>query len=176
MKDDSNYSDVYDFLNESEILSILERDKWELELERRIDSMVKGGNVKGKVARDEFNQIAKKYYEFANDLVEQGKYYEAVDLYSRSIQISRRYLRRKAQDAIFNRAITVAMMGFPILALQDLRTILRCKPAKADLFYVMGQIYESLDKKWLAKRMYEKSLSIDPNYWRAKNSLERRDS
>ncbi len=176
MNDDNNSSDLYDYLSVSEVSRIIERDKAELELEMRMDRIERDKKKISKEMRMEISSISKKYYQIANELVENGDYYEAVEFYSKSINISRRYLRRKAQDSYFNRAITVALMGFPALALQDLRSILNCKPVKADLFYVMGQIYESIDKNWLAKKMYEKSLRIDPTYWRAKNSLERRDS
>jgi tetratricopeptide (TPR) repeat protein len=175
MNDDNNSSDLYDYLSVSEVSKIIERDRMEIELERRLDEIERDRRRKTKKTLEEIASISRKYFLIANELVENGNYYEAVELYSRSIQISKRYLRRKAQDSIFNRAITVSLMGFPALALQDLRTITKCKPIKADVFYVMGQIYESLDKKWLAKKMYEKSLSIDPTYWRAKNSLNRRD-
>ncbi|MGC8655549.1 MAG: tetratricopeptide repeat protein [Thermoplasmata archaeon] len=176
MNDDNNSSDLYDYLSVSEVSKIIERDRMEIELERKLDEIEKEKNKRTGEIRQEIASISRKYYQIANELVEDGNYYEAVDLYSKSIQISKRYLRRKAQNSIFNRAITIALMGFPALALQDLRSIAKCKPVKADVFYVMGQIYESLDKKWLARRMYEKSLRIDPSYWRAKNSLERRDS
>lgn len=177
MNDDSrNFSDIYDYLSISEASKIIERDKNEIDLESNLDRIIKNGPIRDKKSKAEIELISRKYYKMANDLVEDGNYYEALELYSRSIQISKRYLRKKAQDSIFNRALTMALMGFPVLALQDLRSIERTKPVKADIFYVKGQIYESMGKSTLAKKMYKKSLAIDPSYSRAKNSLERRDS
>ncbi len=153
---------------------VLDRDKQEIEIEKQIDELRTSlsGPGKKKERAEATKNISRKYYELANGLVEDALYSEAVDLYSKSITILKKEGNKKAVDSYFNRAITLAMMGYPKMAMDDLRLISKVSPPKADIYFVKGQIFESLGKEKLAERMYKKSLDIDPSFYRAAHSLE----
>jgi tetratricopeptide (TPR) repeat protein len=161
-------------LNPERMERVLERDKQEIEVEKQIESVRTRLNAQeDRRKRSEvIRKISRKYYELANAMVEDAFYSEAVDLYSKSIAIMKKESNRKAVDSYFNRAITLAMLGYPKMALDDLRTISNAKPEKADVYFVKGQIFESLGREKLAEKMYNKSLSIDPSFYRAAHSLE----
>ncbi|MEM0128081.1 MAG: hypothetical protein QXO03_03220 [Thermoplasmatales archaeon] len=164
-------------LNPERLEKVLERDREELELEKITDEILGSGRKQGNSSKKERKEMAKKisrkYYEIGNKLVEDAQYSEAVDIYTKSINILKRVNNRKAVDSYFNRAITLAMMGYPKMALDDLNVITRTGTPKADIFFVKGQIFESAGKYKLAERMYEKCLTIDPDFHRASYSLER---
>ncbi|MEM3534049.1 MAG: hypothetical protein QXH31_01240 [Thermoplasmatales archaeon] len=163
-------------LNPERLEKVLERDREEVELEKMIDEILKEKEFKGfvtKEIREKARKISRKYYEIGNKLVEDAQYPEAIDIYTKSINILRRINKRKAVDSYFNRAITLAMMGYPKMALDDLNEIAKAGTPKPDIFYVKGQIFESAGRYKLAERMYERCLKIDPEYRRASYSLER---
>ncbi len=160
-------------INVERMERIIQRDREELELERRIDNLaglVRGKNRRGMLL-EEVKKISKKFYDIANGMVEDQQYSESVELYSKSISILKTFMKRKAVDSYFNRAITLAMLGYPNMAMDDLNAIEKKKPPKPDVFFVKGQIYESLGKRKMAIRMYEKCLGINPQFYRAQNSL-----
>jgi tetratricopeptide (TPR) repeat protein len=171
---DEDFSNIVRSLDLEMLERMEERDRTELELEKSLEKLTMERNdKKGKAGRkEEARGISRKYYEIANGLVEDAKYAEAIDLYSKAIQIMRKYTRRIDGDSYFNRAITFAMLGYPEMAMKDLHVVENLKPKKADVYFVKGQIYESTGKRKIALRMYRKSLEIDPNFWRAKNSIE----
>ncbi len=152
----------------------LERDRQEIEIEKEMERLKMDAHFRKnrKERADLIRKISRKYYELANGMVEEALYSEAVDLYSKSISILRKIGNRKAVDSYFNRAITLAMLGYPKMALDDLRVVTRTKPVKADVFFVKGQIFESIGKEKLAERMYKKCLEVDPEFYRAARSLE----
>lgn len=160
-------------INPERMERILDRDKQEIEVEMEIDKLsresVSAGNRKDRAQA--VRRISRKYYEIANGMVEDAMYSEAIELYSKSIAILKKGGNRRAVDSYFNRAITLAMMGYPKMALDDLKIVSRAKPQKADVYFVKGQIFESLGREKLAERMYMKSLDIDPNFYRAAHSL-----
>ncbi|MGC8644731.1 MAG: tetratricopeptide repeat protein [Thermoplasmata archaeon] len=155
----------------------LERDREEIELERLIEKITREDSLTGAIPkrerRDIARKISRKYYELGNKLVEDAQYPEAVDIYTKSISILKKVVKRKAVDSYFNRAITLAMMGYPKMALDDLNAISRSSEPKADIFFVKGQIFESAGRYKLAERMYNRCLEIDPQFQRASYSLER---
>lgn len=171
---DSNHQTLATAVNPERMERALERDKQEIEIEKEIERLRVNLSAAGKrVERIEvIKKISRKYYELANGMVEDALYSEAIDLYSKSISVLRKGENRKAVDSYFNRAITLAMMGYPKMAMDDLRTISNIRPQKADVYFVKGQIFESLGKQKLAERMYKKSLDIDPGFYRAAHSLE----
>lgn len=161
-------------INAEKMERILQRDKDEQDIEIRMDSLStfqKSGKDK-KAFDEEIRKISRKYYDIANVMVEDQQYSEAVELYSKSISILKKFAERKAVDSYFNRAITLAMLGYPNMAMDDLRAIENSKPPKPDIFFVKGQIFESMGKKKMAVRMYEKCLSVDPAFYRATDSLK----
>jgi|GEM_PF-906009 tetratricopeptide (TPR) repeat protein len=155
----------------------LERDREEIELERETEKILKREgspkDISDKERRDAARRISRKYYELGNRLVEDAQYPEAVDIYTKSISILKKVTKRKAVDSYFNRAITLAMMGYPKMALDDLNAISKSGKPKADIFFVKGQIFEGAGRLKLAERMYLKCLEIDPEFHRASYSLER---
>ncbi|MGC8562064.1 MAG: tetratricopeptide repeat protein [Thermoplasmata archaeon] len=170
---DLDQSPIGTAINPERMERILERDKQEIEVERQIEELGKDAfSPENKKERmEKVRRISRKYYEIANGMVEDALYSEAIELYSKSIAILRKTGNRRAVDSYFNRAITLAMMGYPKMALDDLKIISRAKPPKADVYFVKGQIFESLGREKLAERMYRKSLEIDPNFYRAARSL-----
>ncbi len=174
-EDKRNSQFLENYLSYSELEKLQERDMKELELETQLEKIILGGNLRTESSKESIAEISRAYYKLGNELVEIGEYPEAVEFFTRSVQLSQRFLRKKAPDAIYNRAITMALLGYPIVALRDLQSIERMRPLKPDVFYVKGQIYESIGRKGMARKMYNKSLQIDPNYWRAQSSLQRRD-
>ena len=171
---DSEHQTLATALNPEGMESALERDRQEMELEKQIEGIRTHLRVskKKKERAEVVGNISRKYYELANGMVEDALYSEAVDLYSKSIAILKKEVNKKAVDSYFNRAITLAMMGYPKMALDDLRTITKVKPEKADVYFVKGQIFESLGREKLAEKMYKRSLDIDPSFYRAVHSLE----
>lgn len=170
---DSDQTRLATAVNPEALERVLQRDREELEIERQIDTLREISSSREKKDRiDLTKRISRKYYELANSLVEDAQYSEAIDLYSKSISFLRKLNKRKAVDSYFNRAITLAMMGYPKLALDDLKLITDTNHPKADVFFVKGQIFESLGKSKLAERMYKRCLEIDPSFYRASNSLE----
>jgi tetratricopeptide (TPR) repeat protein len=161
-------------LNQEKMERVLRRDREELELERQIEKLGnKTSSPKKRKERVELiKKISRKYYEIANDMVEDAQYSEAIDLYSKSISIMRKVGNVKPADSYFNRAITLAMMGYPRMALDDLNKIVKANPPKADVYFVKGQIFQSMGKDRLAEREYRKCLKIDPEFYRASRSLE----
>lgn len=153
---------------------VLDRDKQEIEIEKQIERLRTSLSAPGKKKEraEAAKNISRKYYELANGMVEDALYSEAVDLYSKSIAVLKKDGNKKAVDSYFNRAITLAMMGYPKMALDDLKLISKVSPPKADICFVKGQIFESLGREKLAERMYKKSLDIDPCFYRAAHSLE----
>ncbi len=173
MKDGEN-STLAMAVNAEKMERVLDRDRLEIEVEKQIDMLrTQFSSPESKKVRAEaIRNISRRYYEIANGMVEDSLYSEAIDLYSKSIAMLRKAGNKKAVDSYFNRAITLAMMGFPKMALDDLRVISRLIPEKADVYFVKGQIFESLGKEKLAERMYKKSLDIDPTFYRAAHSLD----
>jgi tetratricopeptide (TPR) repeat protein len=153
---------------------VLLRDKEELEIEMQIEKLGnKPSSPRKRRERVELiKKISRKYYEIANGMVEDAQYSEAIDLYSKSIAMMRKIRNIKAADSYFNRAITLAMMGYPRMALDDLNKIVKIDPPKADVYFVKGQIFQSMGKDRLAEREYRKCLEIDPEFYRASKSLE----
>ncbi|MEM0134487.1 MAG: hypothetical protein QXU18_04575 [Thermoplasmatales archaeon] len=171
---DSDQSPLGTAINPERMERTLERDQQEIELEKQIEELNENTQYpkKREETKEMVKKISRKYYEIANGMVEDALYSEAIDLYSKSISILRKYGKGRAVDSYFNRAITLAMMGYPKMALDDLKVISKIKPPKADVYFVKGQIFESLGRGKLAERMYRKSLDIDPTFYRAAHSLE----
>ncbi|MCL6002089.1 MAG: hypothetical protein M0Z77_05895 [Thermoplasmatales archaeon] len=171
---DSDRSTLATAVSPERMERVLERDKQEIEIEIQIEQLINSMRSEKKIKEraESIKKISRKYYEMANGMVEDALYSEAIDLYTKSISILRKLGNKKAVDSYFNRAITLAMMGFPKMALDDLKLVSKSKPPKADVYFVKGQIFESIGKVKLAERMYNKSLDIDPSFYRAAHSLE----
>lgn len=169
MKDD-DFTSIMRSFDVERLNKIRERDDEELNLEKGLERLTTVTNDKdSRIERiEEAKRISRGYYKLGNDLVEESKYSEAIELYTKSIEVLRKHVRRIAVDSYFNRAITYAMLGYPQAALGDMKLIVSRKPDKPDVYFVLGQIYESINKRKLAERMYKKSLEIDPNYSRSK--------
>jgi tetratricopeptide (TPR) repeat protein len=58
-------------------------------------------------------------------------------------------------------------------AIKEFEKVTKLDPSNADAYYNLGLCYESLNELSLAREMYERVLSIDPNYKLAKEHLER---
>ncbi|OGS22676.1 MAG: hypothetical protein A2252_03610 [Elusimicrobia bacterium RIFOXYA2_FULL_39_19] len=58
-------------------------------------------------------------------------------------------------------------------AIDEFRKAVKINPVKAEIYYNLGLVYESKNIVSEAKEMYEKALSIEPNYKLAKEHLER---
>ncbi len=172
MIDDDDVPEIIRGLNFQSLKSVLERDRDEMELEKTIENtIISRRSMDTKYFRQIMDGVVKKYYQMGNELVDENEYVKALDMYTKSIKISRRYLRKTAVDSYFNRAITFVILGYPKLALSDIVRIEKIPPVKPDIFYLKGEIYEFMGRYKMAKKMYMKSYLIDPSYDRVKNKI-----
>jgi len=174
MIDDDDIPEIIRGLNYQTLKAIEDCDLEEISIERTIDELLKNRKRIGNAYfKDNMEKISRKYYQMGNDLVDENEYMRALDMYTKSIKISKRYLGRLAVDSYFNRAITFVILGYPKLGLMDLIRIEKKPPIKPDIFYLKGEIYEFMGKYKMAQKMYMKSYLIDPNYEKAKNKLNK---
>jgi len=113
------------------------------------------------------NPQAKALYDEAGKLFDQEKFNDAVELYTKAIEIDPEY-----SSAYFNRALTYTELGEYEKALRDIDIVLKFEPNAFDAYYLMGRIAELQHDYEGAKEWFEKALSINPNYAPAKTSLE----
>jgi len=58
-------------------------------------------------------------------------------------------------------------------AIKEFEKIIKLDPQNVDAYYNLGLCYESLNEFDLARQMYQRVLSIDPNYKLAKEHLDK---
>lgn len=58
-------------------------------------------------------------------------------------------------------------------AIDEFRKVLEINPGNAEAYYNLGLIYENRNRPDDAKEMYEKALSIDPDYRLAREHLNK---
>jgi len=117
---------------------------------------------------DTKNPQAKELYTKAGELFEESKFPEAIDLYTQAIKLDPLY-----SSAYFNRGLSYALLSKYDNARNDIERVLELEPDSYDAPYVMGLINEYEGNLEEAKKWYEKSLSIKPDYIQAKTRLER---
>ena len=110
---------------------------------------------------------AKEFYTKAGRAFEENKFEEAVDMYSKAIEIEDGYA-----SAYFNRALSFAILNKYAEATRDAEKVLDIEPESYDAPYVMGIIAEYQHDYNGAKEWYEKALSRNPNYEQASARLE----
>ncbi|MEM3781913.1 MAG: AAA family ATPase [Candidatus Micrarchaeaceae archaeon] len=116
---------------------------------------------------DTMNAQAKEAYNKAGRFFEENRFEEAIDLYSQAIKLDPIY-----SSAYFNRALSYAMVSRYDNARLDAERVMELEPDSFDAPYVMGLINEYEGKIEDARKWYEKSLNINPNYQPAKVRLE----
>lgn len=139
--------------------------------------------ILGNIYEENQEPIAKKYYE--NAVNSDGEniialhslaFYaqnnddipKAIELYDRIIGITPDY-----QDAHLNRAIILMQIDSFEQALAGFEQFSQALPESAIPHYYQGYIHELAQKADLARSKYEKAISLDPNYQKAKDGLGR---
>ena len=110
---------------------------------------------------------AKDVYTKAGAAFEENKFEEAIDFYSKAIEIDPKY-----SSAYFNRALSYAILNKYGEAERDAETVMDIEPDSYDAPYVMGIVAEYQQDYQGAKEWYEKSLQKNPKYEQAKARLE----
>jgi SpoVK/Ycf46/Vps4 family AAA+-type ATPase len=113
----------------------------------------------------------KEFWRHGNSLFEESKFEEAIEQYTRAIELDGEYA-----DAYFNRALNETMLHRYSEAKQDLQKVMELQPSSPDAPLLMGDISETNDDLISARFWYEKSLSLKPDYSEAKSRLEKIDA
>ena len=98
-------------------------------------------------------------------LANQGKYQEAGKYVLQALKLNPKHLQARLTYA------AVALLTKPAHARQVLQDILRDVPNQAEAAFVMGLTYERENDRENAIRWYQKALSFDPNYKKAREKL-----
>ncbi len=113
------------------------------------------------------NPEAKEYYTKAGTAFEENKFEEAIDLYTKAIDIDPNYA-----SAYFNRALSYAILNRYQEAERDAEAVMDIEPDSHDAPYVMGIVAEYQHDYQGAREWYEKALNKSPNYEQAKARLD----
>ena len=118
--------------------------------------------------KDTKNPQAKELYKRAGVLFEENKFDEAIEFYTKAIEVDPGY-----SSAYFNRALSYAIINRYEDATRDAEKVMDIEPDSFDAPYVMGIIAEYQKDYEGAKEWYQKVLSKNPNYEQAKARLEK---
>ncbi len=110
---------------------------------------------------------AKEVYTKAGAAFEENKFEEAIDFYSKAIELDPKY-----SSAYFNRALSYAILNKYEEAERDAETVMDIEPDSYDAPYVMGIVAEYQQDFQGAKEWYERSLAKNSKYEQAKARLE----
>ncbi|MEW6086849.1 MAG: tetratricopeptide repeat protein [bacterium] len=78
----------------------------------------------------------------------------------------------KARDALFEKAFDYQADGQYDKAIEELNKVLHIDPNYVEAYYLMGNIYNLMEKNDKAISFYEKVLKIDPMYSKARYMLD----
>ena len=132
------------------------------------DEDLSGYNYYLELTQDENNNSAKalEYYKQANDLADQKKYVEAIECYTKAIDLVNTFF-----EAIDNRAFCKMDLGQWQEAIQDFELSLSVKPNSILAEFSIGECYMRLGLNEAARTQFEKVLIIDPQHPAAKDFL-----
>ena len=117
------------------------------------------------------NPEAKEHWKKGNALFEANSFDEAVEEFSKAIEIDVGYA-----DAYFNRALANRVNRKFDEAKRDLEKVMELQPEIADAPLLYGDILESNNELNDALEWYKKALSINPGYNEAKSRIEHIES
>jgi len=103
--------------------------------------------------------IANNYYKAGFALTDQKKLYEAIDSYSKAIDLFPQFF-----EAIDNRAFCKMDLGLWADAIEDFKISLQQNPKSLLAEFSIGECYFKMGDYENAKRQFEIAHSIDPNH------------
>ncbi|HRE58343.1 MAG TPA: hypothetical protein PLW09_11030 [Candidatus Kapabacteria bacterium] len=112
--------------------------------------------------------IANSYYKAGLTLTDQNKHYEAIDSYSKAIDLFPQFF-----EAIDNRAFCKMDLGLWADAIEDFKLSLQRNPNSLLAEFSIGECYFKMSDYENAKRQFEIAHSIDPNHQAPKQFLDK---
>ena len=103
-----------------------------------------------------------------------GKREEAETEYKKAVQAYKKYFQQDREDAEAHYALgqTYANLGQYSDAIREYREATRLKDDDPDIYYDLGVAYTKLAQYDAAAKAFSKCLEIDPDYYRAQDSLD----
>jgi tetratricopeptide (TPR) repeat protein len=102
--------------------------------------------------------IANEYFQTAYHLTDEGKHMEAIDSYSKAIDLIPQFY-----EAIDNRAFCKMDLGLWTEAIEDFKLSLEQHPASVLAEFSIGECYFKMAQYLKAKEQFERALQIDPH-------------
>lgn len=112
--------------------------------------------------------IANAYYQAALRLTDEQKHYEAIDFYSKAIDLVPNFF-----EAIDNQAFCKMDLGLWEEAINDFQESLEVNPKSLLAEFSIGECYLKLDNYQKAKEQFEKAIAIDPTHQAPKDFLKK---
>ena len=103
--------------------------------------------------------IANNYYKAGLKLTDEKKHYEAIDSYSRAVDLFPQFF-----EALDNRAFCKMDLGLWADAIEDFKLSLQQNPNTLIAEFSIGECYFKLGEYQNAKRQFEIAHNIDPNH------------
>lgn len=112
--------------------------------------------------------IANEYYQSGLRLVDEKKHHEAIDSYSKAIDLVPNFF-----EAIDNRAFCKMDLGLWEEAIDDFQESLQANPTSFVAEFSIGECYLKLGNYQKAKEQFEKAIAIDPTHQVPKDFLKK---
>ena len=112
--------------------------------------------------------IANSYYKAGLKLTDEKKHYEAIDSYTKAIDLFPQFF-----EAIDNRAFCKMDLGLWPDAIEDFKISLQQNPNSLLAEFSIGECYFKMGDYQNAKQQFEKAHSIDPNHQAPKQFLDK---
>lgn len=112
--------------------------------------------------------IADDYYQAGLRLTDEKKHYEAIDSYSKAINLMPNFF-----EAIDNKAFCKMDLGQWTEAIKDFHESLEVNPNSLLAEFSIGECYLKLNNYQKAKEQFEKAIAIDPTHQAPKDFLNK---
>ena len=112
--------------------------------------------------------IANNYYKSGLRLTDEKKHIEAIDSYSKAIDLYPQFF-----EAIDNRAFCKMDLGLLTDAIQDFKLSLEGNPSSLLAEFSIGECYFKMNDYENAKRHFETAYQIDPNHQAPRQFLDK---
>jgi tetratricopeptide (TPR) repeat protein len=112
--------------------------------------------------------IANQYYQEGLRLTDEKKHYEAIDSYSKAVDLMPEFF-----EAIDNRAFCKMDLGQWAEAIEDFQESLEVNPGSLLAEFSIGECYLKLENYQKAKEQFEKAVAIDPTHQAPKDFLKK---